>query len=121
MANQGFVGAAMTIYEYRINGFGISIQISIRDTNFINNDIITANRDATITISQSAGIVDIRNVNLTLSGNCSFIDNAGTRLRAESSLVGVNGNVTFLRNIGINGGALYLVTFNELKLFNLSH
>ena len=114
MGNQGFVGSAMTVYEYKINGFGVGIQIFIKDTNFVNNKIVTVDPDATITISQSAGIVDIRNVNLTLYGNCSFIDNAGTGLHAESSLVGVNGNVTFLRNIGINGGALHLVTYSYL-------
>ena len=74
MGNQGFVGSAMTVYEYKINGFGVGIQIFIKDTNFVNNKIVTVDPDATITISQSAGIVDIRNVNLTLYGNCSFID-----------------------------------------------
>ena len=112
--NRVFVGAAILIYEYKINGFNIGIQISIKDTDFISNEIVTFDQDATITISQSAGIVDIRNVNLTLQGNCSFIDNAGTALRAESSLVGVDGNITFLRNIGINGGALHLVSYAYL-------
>lgn len=86
------------------------MQVSINDTEFIDNEILTADRDAIITISQSAGTVDIRNVNLTLYSNCSFIDNTGTGLRAESSLIGVNGNITFLRNVGILGGGLYLVT-----------
>ena len=112
--NRAYVGAAILIYEYKISGFNIGIQVSIKDTEFVNNEIVTADPDATITISQSAGIVDIRNVNLTLHGNCSFIDNAGTALRAESSLVGVNGNITFLRNTGINGGALHLVSYAYL-------
>ena len=112
--NRAFVGAAILIYEYKINGFNIGIQISIKDTDFISNEIVNFDRDATITISQSAGIVDIRNVNLTLQGNCAFVDNTGTALRAQSSLVGVDGNITFLRNIGINGGALHLVSYAYL-------
>lgn len=112
--NRAYVGAAILIYEFKLSGFNVGIQVSIRDTHFDNNEILNADPDATITIAQSAGIVDIRNVNLTLSGNCSFIDNAGTALRAESSLIGVNGNITFLRNTGINGGALHLVEYAYL-------
>ncbi len=112
--NRGFIGSAIVIYEFKINGFAVGIQVSIKDTDFIDNEIITADRDAVITVSQSAGTVDIRNVNLTLHGNCSFIGNTGTGIRAESSLVGVNGNITFLRNTGILGGALYLVTYAYL-------
>lgn len=44
----------------------------------------------------------------------SLTINIGTALRAESSLIGVNGNITFLRNIGINGGALHLVLYSYL-------
>lgn len=112
--NRAYVGAAILIYEFKLSGFNIGIQVSIQDTHFDNNEIVNADPDATITIAQSAGIVDIRNVNLTLSGNCSFVDNAGTALRAESSLIGVNGNITFLRNTGINGGALHLVEYAYL-------
>ena len=112
--NQAYVGAAINIYENKRSGLSLGIQVSISDTDFVNNEIVTVNPDATITLSQSAGIVDIRNVNLTLHGNCSFIDNAGTALRAESSLVGVSGNITFIRNTGINGGALHLVSYAYL-------
>ena len=112
--NRAYVGAAILVYEFKLSGFNVGMQVSIKDTDFTNNEIINADPDATITIAQSAGIVDIRNVNVTLSGNCSFIDNAGTALRAESSLVGVNGNITFLRNIGINGGAMHLVEYAYL-------
>ena len=112
--NHAFIGSAIVIYEYKLNGFAVGMQVSIKDTDFIDNKILTADRDAVITVSQSAGTVDIRNVNLTLYGNCSFVDNTGTGLRAESSLVGVNGNITFLRNTGILGGGLYLVTYAYL-------
>ena len=107
-------GPAIQIYEYKINALSVGIQVSIKDTDFIDNEILTADQDASVTVSQSAGIVDIKNVNLTFYGNCSFIGNTGTALRAESSLVGINGNVTFLRNSGVFGGALYLVTYAYL-------
>ena len=87
---------------------------SIKDTDFISNEILTADQDAIVTISQSAGMVDIRNVNVSFYGYCSFIDNIRTAIRAESSVIGVNGNITFLRNIGINGGALHLVLYSYL-------
>ncbi len=112
--NRAFVGSAMIIYERKFNGLDVGMQVSIKDTDFINNEIINADQDAIVTISQSAGTIDIRNVNLTFSGNCSFINNLGTGIRAESSVIGVNGSVTFLRNIGIYGGALYLVEYSYL-------
>ena len=112
--NRALAGSAIAIYEHKINGFAVGIQVSIKDTDFIGNEIVTADQDATISVSQSAGTVEVRNVNLTLHGSCSFIDNVGTGLRAESSLVGINGNITFLRNTGVFGGALYLVTYAYL-------
>ena len=112
--NQAFVGSAIVVYEYKVNGFAVGMQVSINNTDFIDNEILNADQEASITVSQSAGTVDIRNVNLTLHGTCSFIDNIGTGLRAESSVVGISGNITFLRNTGILGGALYLVTYSYL-------
>ena len=112
--NQAFVGSAMIIYERKIYGLDVGMQVSIKDTDFISNKILTADQDAIVTISQSAGTIDVRNVNLTLHGNCSFINNIGTAIRAESSVIGVNGDITFLRNIGINGGALHLVLYSYL-------
>jgi hypothetical protein len=112
--NRATVGSAMAIYENKINGFSLGMQVSIKDSHFVNNKAITTNQDAMFAVSQSASTVDIRNVNLTLYGNCSFVGNIGTGIKAESSVIGVSGNVTFLRNTGINGGALALITYSYL-------
>ena len=114
MGNKALIGSALLIYERKSSGLDVGMQVSIKDTDFIKNEILTADQDAIVTISQSAGTVDIRNANVTFYGNCSFIDNIGTGLRAESSVIGMNGNITFLRNIGINGGALHLVLYSYL-------
>ena len=68
------------IYERNIYGLDVGMQVSIKDchTDFVNNKILTNDQNAIVTISQSAGTVDIRNVNLTFIGNCSFINNLGT-------------------------------------------
>ena len=115
--NRATVGSAMAIYEYKINGFSEGMQIFIRDTDFVENEVITVEsevHDVVIAVSPSASTVSIRNVNLTLQGNCSFVDNIGTGLQAESSLIGIDGNVTFLRNVGTNGGGLSLVLYSYL-------
>ena len=114
MRNKALIGSALLIYERKSSGLDVGMQVSIKDTDFIKNEILTADQDAIITISQSAGTVDIRNVNVTFYGNCSFTNNIGSALRAESSVIGMNGNITFLRNIGINGGALHLVVYSYL-------
>ena len=112
--NSATVGSAMAIYEHKTNGFSLGMQVSIKDSHFINNKVITTNQDAVFATSQSASTVNIRSVNFTLHGNCSFVDNVGTGIKAETSVIGVNGNVTFLRNTGINGGALALITYSYL-------
>ena len=112
--NQALVGSAVFLYEYKLDGFSVGMQVFIRDSDFIANTISTFDEDATVTISQSAGIVDVRNMNLTFYGNCTFKDNDGTALRAQSTLIGVSGNITFLRNTGVNGGALHLVEYSYL-------
>ena len=114
MGNKALIGSSLLIYERKSSGLDIGIEVSIKDTDFIKNEILTANQDAIVTISQSAGTVDIRKVNVTFYGNCSFIDTIGTGLRAESSVIGMNGNITFLRYTGINGGALHLVLYSYL-------
>ena len=75
LGNTALLGSAILIYECKISGLDVGMQVSIKDTDFIKNVILTADRDAVVTISQSAGTVDIRNVNVTFCGNCSFIDN----------------------------------------------
>ena len=112
--NRATVGSAMAVYEYKINGFNGGMQIIIKDSHFVNNRVITSDHDTMMALSQSASTVNVRNVNLTLYGNCSFVDNIGTGIKARSSVIGVSGNVTFLRNTGINGGALSLVTHSYL-------
>ena len=112
--NKALIGSALLIYERKISGLAVGMQVSIKDTDFIENEILTANQDAVVSISQSAGTVDVRNVNVTFYGNCSFIDNIGSGVRAESSIIGVSGSITFLRNNGINGGGLYLVLYSYL-------
>ena len=112
--NRATVGSAVAIYEHKIDGFGAGMQVVIKDTDFIKNQVISSEAVTKIAISQSASTLNIMNVNLTLQGNCSFVDNVGTALYAESSLVGVSGNITFLRNTGINGGALTLVAYAYL-------
>ena len=112
--NKATVGSAVAVYEYKINGFGRGMQVSIKDSHFVNNKVLASNHDTMIALSRSASTINVRNVNVTLYGNCSFVDNIGTGLKAESSVVGINGNVTFLRNTGINGGALSLVTYSYL-------
>ena len=40
--NRAFIGSAIVIYEYKINGFAVGMQVSINDTEFIDNEILTA-------------------------------------------------------------------------------
>ena len=112
--NKAFIGSALQLYEYKLSAGNFGTQIHVSDTTFFDNSIVTTDPNLSQSLLQSAGVVDIRNLNVTLSGKCVFESNNGTALRAEMSYVGIDGNITFNGNIGVYGGALHLVSYTYL-------
>ena len=114
--NEAFVGPVMSLYEFKFSGMGVGIQIHIRDTTFIDNRVETAVFGKLVSVNQNFGIIDIRSINITFFGNCLFLNNAGTTIRAEETLIGIAGNVTFQGNVGVSGGAFYLLSHTFLVM-----
>ena len=112
--NMAFAGPAMHLSEYKYGAANVGSQLQIRDCNILNNTVVTIDPNGFQSILQSAGVIDIRYLNVTLHGNCRIESNDGTGLRGEVSYIGIAGNVTFKNNIGIRGGAIHLQTFSYL-------
>ena len=112
--NVTYLGSAMQVWELKFHAAYPGTQFQLIDTNITQNSIVTTNANGAQSVLQSTGIVDIRYMNMTMHGNCAIKENFGTALRAESSQVGIVGNVTFDSNIGIRGGAMLLITYTYL-------
>ncbi len=112
--NSAYLGSAMQVWELKFHGAYPGTQFQLIDTTITQNAIVTTDANGAQSILQSTGVVDIRYMNMTMHGNCVIKENFGTALRAESSLVGIVGNVTFNSNIGIRGGAMFLTTYTYL-------
>ena len=112
--NSAFIGPGIQFVEYKYGAENVGTQLQIRDSDFVNNTVVTVDPGGTQSILQSAGVLDIRYTNVSLHGNCRIDSNTGTGLRAEVSYIGIAGNVTFKNNVGIRGGALHLQSYTYL-------
>ncbi len=112
--NAAYTGSAMQLFELKYHAGQVGTQVQISDTNVSSNFIVSANSNGVQSMQQNTGIIDIRYMNMTLKGKCSIDTNSGTGLRAESSHVGIDGNVTFSENIGVRGGGMFLITYTYL-------
>ena len=114
--NEAFLGSVVSVSDLKLSGTDIGIQLHIIDTDFIQNQIQIRTRDGSVSVSQDFGTIDIRSLNVTFYGNCLFVGNEGTALRAYKSLIGIAGNVTFNGNSGLYGGAFYLLTLTYVVM-----
>ena len=118
--NISYIGSAIGSFEQKSSGRNLGIQTAVRNCTFANNTITTGDNTAEVTISQSAGILDLRSVNVTLEDDCSFEFNQGTAIRGQQAIVGVHGSVMFKGNLGVYGGALHLEEYSYIILTNSS-
>ena len=112
--NSAFFGSAMSFFEYKYNAESVGTQVLIKDSNYSKNMITANDMSEDQTVLQSAGVIDIRFMNISFQGNCQILSNIGTGLRAEGSAIGIAGDVTFSDNVGIRGGALHLQSYSFL-------
>ena len=107
--NIALLGSALEIVETKLNGRDIGMQVFLHDVTVTSNGIDSINSDIAVSLSNSLAILEIRSVNVTISGNSYFTFNNGTAVYAEQGVVGIAGNVNFDNNIGVYGGAMRLI------------
>ena len=112
--NTASAGSAMLVSELKYHAAYVGTQVEVIDTNITENKIVSANFEGAQSVQHNSGTINLRNMNMTLKGNCFVDKNLGTGLKAESSYVGIDGNVTFSENVGIRGGAMFLATYTWL-------
>ena len=114
-ANIAKFGAALYIHEYNVvsaevydKPLGSLVELS----NFRaeSNTLLDPIRRS----ANHSGIIDIRYTHFTLRGNCAFIHNSGTAIRARRSPINVYNHAVFHGNVGTFGGAMALVAFSYL-------
>ena len=111
--NEANSGSAMMITETKSSGMADGIQVTVRNSSFINNRIISANPDPSmdaLLVGQTVGTIEVTNINITFHDECHIRGNLGSGLKAERSLIGVFGDLTLRENVGVSGGALHLLS-----------
>lgn len=115
--NSGSVGAAMWMVDNKLNGRTPGPFIELRDVRLELNTARPLN--STITTAQdNAAVVDVRGLNVSISGTSYFRNNLGTALQASGSLIAiaVNATVYFERNSGVFGGGMTFLFYSYLIL-----
>ena len=111
--NEANSGSAMIITEIKSSGMADGIQVTIQNSSFINNIIVSANPDPSmdaLLVGQTVGTIEVTNINITFHDECHIQGNLGSGLKAERSLIGVFGDLTLRENVGVSGGALHLLS-----------
>ncbi len=111
--NIAFSGSAIVMSDFTYHAAYVGTQLEVIDTNISENVLTSNNFDGDQSVQQNTGIVQLRNINMTFRDSC-IVKNSGTGLSAASSYVGIDGIVTFSKNVGVRGGAMFLTTFTWL-------
>ena len=124
MQNEAISGSALTVIEEKSSGQDDGIQVTVQNSSFIDNTIVSASPNAstgTLLVGQTVGTIELISINITFHGECHIQGNMGTGLKAEKSFIGIFGNLTFLGNVGVSGGALHLLSQSYIILLPHSH
>ena len=106
--NRATRGAAVYIQELKLNAQILGIQISAKDIAVRGNRLYSLGDLTSISSSDSTAVFDVNAINLTLAGDCVFQDNIGSALQGVSSLIGIAGNISIVRNTGFYGAGIIL-------------
>ena len=112
--NTALLGSALEIIESKLSGREIGMQVFLHNVIATNNRIDSVNSEVAVSRSDNLAILEIRSVNVTISGNSYFTSNNGTAVHARQGVVGIAGNVTFDKNTGVYGGAMRLIRSSYL-------
>ncbi len=120
--NAAFLGAVLFAQDQRQSGTEPGLYYMLDNTTVRGNRVYVNNsvQIQSLDLSSSSSIIDTTAVNLTLKDSC-FADNSGTVIRTVTSIVHLEGEVTFANNTGTFGGALRLLSASFLIIRNNSN
>ena len=114
-SNVANTGSALAVLEFKLNGLFPGVQVIASDITVRGSRHISSN-EFTITESSNGAAVYIGAANFTVQGESIFDSNLVTALVGSSALLGLNGNVTFIKNTGVFGGAIYISSMSHIVL-----
>ena len=119
--NSALLGGAMFIQEQKYTGAQPGLEVVMKDTVVTENEIFKPVGLSIASPAKASAVVDLTAVNVTITGNSIFSNSKGGAIRCVSSLLYLEGNVTFENNAGLLGGALQLITASFLIIRNNTH
>lgn len=114
--NRAAFGPAAFIQELKLSARILGVQLMARDLTVSRNVLEVLGSITSISSVDSAAVFDVQAINVTLSGSCSFDGNIGTAMQGTESLIGVDGEVKFINNTGLYGGAMKLNQFSYVVI-----
>ena len=118
--NRATRGSAVYIEEQKIHGRLLGVQVTVQDVRVTGNKLENLGQVASLASADSSAVVDIKAINLTLTGECVFEGNIGSALQGTNSLIGLAGNISITNNTGLYGAGITLQTSFIVVLPNSS-
>ena len=107
--NHGLIGSAFCGYANERTGFEPSINVTFKDVTVTDNVLQSSSDSLAHGFVESSGHIVFISLNVTLSGDSTFANNTGVAIASLTSLLHIEGNIEFLNNNGIFGGAIRLI------------
>lgn len=104
--NQGSAGPVACAITSEASGVYPSFQLTFHDVTVANNSVQSSNTGILNHLVESSGQILLVSVNFTITGLSMFANNSGVVIVAVTSLVNINGDVHFIGNKGVFGGAI---------------
>ncbi len=115
--NAATLGTSIWVDELKSSArFQIGLQVELKDIIAVDNVGAQDNTRLTRRVQDNAAVIDVRAVNLTITGQCVYIaNNSATAMQAVGSLIGVLGSTVVIeRNTGVYGGGFNILQMSYL-------
>ena len=126
LINCSFIGnnatsstAVIAAAEEKYSGFQPGLQLLLDSIYVVNNNGAPSQQNTLTGLYDS--LITLVSINLTLSGTSVFERNIGSSILVVTSLININGDVTFKGNSATAGGALQILTNSHIILMNNAH
>ena len=98
--NRGDSGSIVQVYYRRKYTSDFMTSMTVANTHFFGNTFSQ--------LQYNSAVIQLNNVNITVTAGTTFINNMGSSIAAKSSLIAFNGRVKFMNNTAYVGAALLL-------------
>lgn len=105
--NEAVIGPAVYALEQKFNPFKLGATLVFRNVTIASNKLVKEQRIQSP--SDASGIIHLVNFNASFSGTSRLMNNEGTALKLDSSLMIFEDDITFCNNSATYGGAIQAI------------